>query len=65
MTIKFTEQAQIDPEKLARFVARTEGSQFSPGGVLKFNLTSTHPEAIIEQVGALLRGLEAETVAVG
>ncbi len=65
VTIKFTEQAQIDPEKLARFVARTKGSQFSPGGVLKFNLTSTQPEAIIEQVGVLLRGLEAETVAVG
>ncbi|MBZ5521345.1 MAG: transcription-repair coupling factor [Acidobacteriia bacterium] len=57
VTIKFTEQAQIDPEKLARFVAQTKGAQFSPGGVLKFNLSSTQPQAVMEQVGGVLRGL--------
>jgi transcription-repair coupling factor (superfamily II helicase) len=57
ITIKFTEQAQIDPEKLAQFVARTKGAQFSPGGVLKFSLNSTQPEAVMEQVGELLRGM--------
>ena len=57
VTIKFTEQAQIDPEKLARFVAQTKGAQFSPGGVLKFSLTSIQPRAVMEQVGELLRGL--------
>jgi len=31
-TIKFTEQAQIEPERLARFVAQSKGAQFSPGG---------------------------------
>jgi len=60
VTIKFTEQAQIDPERLARFVAQTRGSQFSPGGVLKFNLKSTQPEPLIEQLSGLLRDLSAE-----
>ncbi|HLZ00435.1 MAG TPA: transcription-repair coupling factor [Candidatus Angelobacter sp.] len=60
MTIKFAEQASIEPERLARFVAQTKGAQFTPGGVLKFNLQSTRPEAVIEQVGGLLRELSAE-----
>jgi transcription-repair coupling factor (superfamily II helicase) len=63
VTIKFTEQATVDPERLARFVAQTRGAQFSPGGVLKFSLKSTQAEAIIEQVTGLLRELGAETVA--
>ncbi len=57
LTIKFTETAAIDPERLAKFVARTKGAQFTPGGVLKVNLKSTQAEAVIEQVGALLREL--------
>ena len=63
VTIKFTEQAAIEPERLARFVAQTRGTQFSPGGVLKFNLKSTQPEAIIDQINGLLRELSPETVA--
>jgi transcription-repair coupling factor (superfamily II helicase) len=61
VTIKFTDEAAIEPEKLARFVAQTKGAQFTPGGVLKFNLKSTQPQAVIEQVGGLLRELGAET----
>jgi transcription-repair coupling factor (superfamily II helicase) len=64
VTIKFTEQAQVDPERLARFVASTRGAQFSPGGVLKFTLQSTQPEAIIDQLNGLLRELSAETAKV-
>src|SRR5205085_6888116 len=62
VTIKFAEQATVDPDRLARFVAQTRGAQFTPGGVLKFNLKSTQPEAIIEQLSALLRELVAEPV---
>jgi transcription-repair coupling factor (superfamily II helicase) len=62
ITIKFTEQATVDPERLARFVAQTRGAQFTPGGVLKFNLKSTQAESIIEQVTGLLRELGAEAV---
>jgi transcription-repair coupling factor (superfamily II helicase) len=63
VTIKFTEQAQVDPERLARFVASTRGAQFSPGGVLKVSLSSTQPEAIIDQLNGLLRELSPETTA--
>jgi transcription-repair coupling factor (superfamily II helicase) len=63
VTIKFTETAQIEPERLAQFVARSRGSQFSPGGVLKFNLKGTQPEDVIEQLQGLLRELSPEVVA--
>ena len=63
LTVKFTEQAQVDPERLAQFVASTRGAQFSPGGVLKLNLKSTQPDAIIDQLNGLLRELSPETTA--
>jgi transcription-repair coupling factor (superfamily II helicase) len=64
ITIKFTEEASVEPERLARFVAQTRGAQFSPGGVLKFTLKSTQPEAIIDQLHGLLHELSAETAKV-
>jgi transcription-repair coupling factor (superfamily II helicase) len=63
VTIKFTEQASIEPELLARYVAQTKGAQFSPGGVLKFSLKSIQPEAVIDQLQGLLRELSPEVVA--
>jgi transcription-repair coupling factor (superfamily II helicase) len=63
ITIKFTELASIEPERLARFVAQSRGAQFSPGGVLKFNIKSTQPEAVIDQINGLLRELSPEVVA--
>ena len=63
VTIKFTEQAAIEPERLAHFVAQARGAQFSPGGVLKFSLKSTQPEELIDQLNGLLRELSPEVVA--
>src|SRR5215510_8042326 len=63
VTIKFTEQAAIEPERLARFVAQVRGAQFSPGGTLKFSLKSTQPDAVIDQINGLLRELSPETAA--
>ncbi|HZI55245.1 MAG TPA: transcription-repair coupling factor, partial [Verrucomicrobiae bacterium] len=63
VTIKFTEQASIEPELLARYVAQARGAQFSPGGVLKFNLKSIQPEAVIDQLNGLLRELSPDVVA--
>jgi transcription-repair coupling factor (superfamily II helicase) len=63
VTVKFTEQAQVDPERLARFVAGSRGAQFSPGGTLKFTLKSTKPEEIMDQINGLLRELSPEAVA--
>ncbi len=59
--VKFTEMAQIEPARLARFVSQNRGTQFSPGGVLKFTLKATQPEMIIDQLNGLLRELSAET----
>jgi transcription-repair coupling factor (superfamily II helicase) len=61
VTVKFTELAQIEPTRLARFVSQNRGTQFSPGGVLKFTLRATQPEMIIDQLNGLLRELSAET----
>ncbi len=64
-TVKFTENAMVDPERLARFVATNKGAQFTPGGILKFNLKSTQPESVIGQLWVLLRELSPEPVVVG
>jgi transcription-repair coupling factor (superfamily II helicase) len=61
-TVKFAEEAQIDPERLAEFVVQSRGAQFSPGGVLKLNLKSTQPEAVIAQLSGLLRDLSEQPV---
>ena len=61
VTVKFTEMAQIEPARLAKFVSQNRGTQFSPGGVLKFPLKATQPEMIIDQLNGLLRELSAET----
>ncbi|HET9181981.1 MAG TPA: transcription-repair coupling factor [Candidatus Angelobacter sp.] len=61
ITVKFTELAQIEPTRLARFVSQNRDTQFSPGGVLKFTLKATQPEMIIDQLNGLLRELSAET----
>src|SRR5436305_6782095 len=36
VTIKFRQNAEIDPAKLARFVSSQRGAQFTPDGTLKF-----------------------------
>jgi transcription-repair coupling factor (superfamily II helicase) len=60
--IKFTESADIDPSKLAQFVASNKGAQFSPGGTLKFVLKSTSAETVIANIRDLLHQLAAEPV---
>jgi transcription-repair coupling factor (superfamily II helicase) len=59
ISIKFTEAAQIDPERLARFVSSERGAQFTPAGVLKFNVKSTMPDAVLTRVQELLTQLAA------
>ncbi len=69
ISVKFSEDARIDPEKLALFVAGQRGAQFSPGGVLKFALPgrqfeTSHAEEIMSYVQQVLEGMAAEPVAV-
>ena len=62
--IRFSEQANVDPARLAQFVGSTKGAQFSPGGLLKFNLKSTDAELALFQITSLLQQLSGETVKV-
>ena len=58
--VRFSEQATVDPARLAQFVASTKGAQFSPGGLLKFNLRSTDAELALFQITSLLQELSGE-----
>ncbi len=57
MTIKFRQNAMIDPAKLARFVASQTGAQFTPDGTLKFSLKNAPAAAILSQLRDLLEEL--------
>ncbi|HEX8892211.1 MAG TPA: transcription-repair coupling factor [Terriglobales bacterium] len=65
ISIRFTEKAAVDPERLARFVQGEQGAQFTPQGVLKFSLKDKQPEVILTQLKALLESLAGEEQLVG
>ncbi len=60
INIKFTENANVDPSRLAQFVAGNKGAQFSPNGTLKFNLKSTYAEQVLARLNGLLSELSGE-----
>jgi transcription-repair coupling factor (superfamily II helicase) len=64
--IRFTETATVDPGRLMKLVAKNakRGAQFTPQGVLRFPLTATKPEEILNEVRALLEELALQTAAV-
>ena len=64
VSIRFTEKATVDPERLARFVHAEAGSQFTPAGVLKFTLKEKQPELVLSRLKALLGQLAGEQVGV-
>ncbi|HTR64378.1 MAG TPA: TRCF domain-containing protein, partial [Terriglobales bacterium] len=59
VSIKFRPNAQIDAEKLARFVSSQRGAQFTPDGTLKFSLKVTHAEGVMTILQDLLQELGA------
>ncbi|MGO9125889.1 MAG: transcription-repair coupling factor [Terriglobales bacterium] len=63
ITVKFRENAGIDPEKLARFVSSQRGTQFTPDGTLKFALKAAAAAEVLAQLHKLLEKLAAETPA--
>jgi len=63
INIRFTEKAQIEPERLARFVAGERGAQFTPSGILRFSLKGSAAEQVLDRLQALLLELAGETVA--
>ena len=60
VSIRFTEKASVDPERLARFVAEAPGSQFTPAGVLKFSLKEKQPDQVLVRLKSLLEQLAGE-----
>ncbi len=54
VSIRFKENASIDPERLMRFVASQKGAQFTPQGILKFTLKASRAEEILLQLRTLL-----------
>jgi transcription-repair coupling factor (superfamily II helicase) len=61
--IKFKQSATIDPGKLAQFVASQRGAKFTPDGTLKFTLTATAPEQVMNSIRAVLEQLTSAEVA--
>jgi transcription-repair coupling factor (superfamily II helicase) len=57
ISIKFTQNANVDGERLARFVSSRPGAQFTPAGTLKFTLKSSNAEEILNRLRAVLEDL--------
>jgi transcription-repair coupling factor (superfamily II helicase) len=62
ISVKFTEKADVDPARLAQFVAKNKGSQFTPQGILKFQLASGRPEEVLAGLKEILEQIAAEAV---
>jgi transcription-repair coupling factor (superfamily II helicase) len=60
VTIKFRQNAVIDPSKLARFVSSQRGAQFTPDGMLKFTLKALAAAEVLSHLRDLLEQLAAE-----
>jgi transcription-repair coupling factor (superfamily II helicase) len=60
VTIKFRQNAGVDPGKLAQFVSSQRGAQFTPDGMLKFSLKATAAEEVLDHLETLLEKLAGE-----
>jgi transcription-repair coupling factor (superfamily II helicase) len=54
VSLHFRENANVDPERLARFVSSQSGAQFTPAGILKFNLKVHRADEVLSQIRGLL-----------
>jgi transcription-repair coupling factor (superfamily II helicase) len=54
VTLKFRQNATVDPEQLARFVSSQRGAQFTPDGMLKFVLKATAAEEVLRTLRTVL-----------
>jgi transcription-repair coupling factor (superfamily II helicase) len=62
--MRFAEKAEVDPVKLAKFVASNKGAQFTPAGMLKFTLRVTRPEELLRGIRDLLEQVAANNVTI-
>ena len=63
VSIKFRENAEIDPGKLAKFVSSQRGAQFAPDGTLKYVSKVASPAEVLGQLRDLLGELSPATQA--
>ena len=57
VNIKFRQNATVDPERLARFVASQRGAQFTPDGTLKFIQKANAADEVLSHLKHLLEDL--------
>ncbi len=57
VSIKFRQNAEIDPGRLAKFVSSQPGSQFAPDGTLKYISKAVSPPDVLAQLRSLLEEL--------
>jgi len=60
VSVKFRQDAPVDPVRLAKFVSSQRGSQFLPDGTLKFMARGVGAEELLEQLQRLLEDLFAQ-----
>ena len=66
VNVNFTQNAAVEPEKLARFVSTQRGAQFTPGGTLKFFVKgATQAEDVLARIRAVLEELTGAASAPG
>jgi transcription-repair coupling factor (superfamily II helicase) len=64
VTFKFRQNASVDPEQLAHFVAGQRGAQFTPDGLLKFVLKATLAEEVLRALRTVLEQLAVKETSV-
>ena len=64
VTIKFRQNAEIDPGKLAKFVSSQRGAQFTPDGTLKYVSKAVSPAEVLAQLRGLLEELSPDGTSV-
>jgi transcription-repair coupling factor (superfamily II helicase) len=57
VSIKFRQNAEIDPGRLAKFVSSQRGAQFAPDGTLKYVSKAVSPPEVLAQLRGLLEEL--------
>jgi len=62
VSIRFDGKAEVDAEKLAQFVARHRGTQFTPQGVLKFTIKSNQADELLESLRQVLENIASASV---
>jgi transcription-repair coupling factor (superfamily II helicase) len=64
VTLKFQQNAAVDPEQLARFVSSQRGAQFTPDGMLKFVLKAAAADEVLRTLRTILEQLAPQSVVI-